>query len=141
MTKTKEMVNSILKLMGERTQKIQDRIKELNQELESVKSSIKVLTNKLVECEISGDSSGQKNLDKKIAELKQRQRAIEDKMEPYQNSLNDTRGTRKYIQEDVRELILKHPNESELYKMAALVYKYNSKSINLKEIIKLFKIQ
>jgi hypothetical protein len=53
--------------------------------------------------------------------------------------IESARGNRKYIQEDIREMILKNPNTNELYKMAALVYKYNSKSVNLKGIIKLFK--
>jgi hypothetical protein len=53
--------------------------------------------------------------------------------------IESARGNRKYIQEDIREMILKNPNTNELYKMAALIYKYNSKSVNLKGIIKLFK--
>lgn len=48
------------------------------------------------------------------------------------------RGSRKYASGDIRDMILKVQEKGQLFDTAKTILKYNSKSMNLKDIMKLY---
>jgi len=89
MAKLREMVSDIQANVRKRNEKIKARLAELDKEYSSLEISVKSLTNQLIQLEIEGNSSGQKELSQRIKDLKEDNRSIVDKREAYLSTLND----------------------------------------------------
>lgn len=89
MSKLQEVVNDLLEQMQKRNNKIQQKIRDYENQESKVNGTIDDLVRKLIEYDLADDVAGQEDTNKKITQQKELLDDIHAKISAYKDAIND----------------------------------------------------